>query len=197
MSMMTAATGKGRPRSERARRAILDAACELALERGVAASSVEAIARRAGVSKMTVYKWWPNRGHVLLESFFERTKATLERDDEASAMDGLIGQVGNLVALANERVFGALLRDLIATAQADEQIREALNSEWLRPRRAVAGAIIVAGIERGEIRGGIDVPLTIDLLFAPVYNRLLLGHEPLDASLAPAVVAEVFRGIAA
>jgi AcrR family transcriptional regulator len=59
----------GRPRSERAHRAILQAANELLESEGFAAVTVEAIAERAGVSKATVYRWWPNRAAVVMDGF--------------------------------------------------------------------------------------------------------------------------------
>ena len=63
----------GRPRSERARAATLEAAGELLDERGLAALSVDAIATRAGVSKATIYRWWPSKGAVVMDAFLERT----------------------------------------------------------------------------------------------------------------------------
>src|SRR5919112_2209299 len=59
----------GRPRSERAHRAILQAANELLESEGFASVTVEAIAERAGVSKATVYRWWPNRAAVVVDGF--------------------------------------------------------------------------------------------------------------------------------
>src|SRR5436190_21601152 len=58
----------GRPRSERCRRKILAAAEALLAEHGVAGMSVDAIAEVAGVSKATIYRWWPNKAAVVMEA---------------------------------------------------------------------------------------------------------------------------------
>ncbi len=66
----------GRPRSERARLATLEAAADLLVEGGLAATTVESIAARAGVSKVTIYKWWPSRGAVAVDAYFHRFDQT-------------------------------------------------------------------------------------------------------------------------
>src|SRR5579863_10510261 len=65
-----AAPRRGRPRSETARLAILEAAAELALERGLAAVSMDAVADRAGVSKATIYRWWPTKETLALDALY-------------------------------------------------------------------------------------------------------------------------------
>ena len=71
----------GRPRSERARLAILEAGADLLLEGGLAAATIEGIAARAGVSKVTIYKWWPSRGAVAVDSFFHRYRQTISFEE--------------------------------------------------------------------------------------------------------------------
>ena len=61
---------RGRPRSERARKAILEAAAELLLARPLEAVSMDAVAERAGVSKATIYRWWPTKETLALDALF-------------------------------------------------------------------------------------------------------------------------------
>ena len=70
--MPPAPPAPGRPRSERARLAILEAAADLLVEGGLGAATIEAVAARAGVSKVTIYKWWPSRGAVAVDAYFHR-----------------------------------------------------------------------------------------------------------------------------
>jgi hypothetical protein len=91
---------------------------------------------------------------------------------------------------------GPLMRGLAADAQSDPEIAQALREQWLGPRRAVAAEIIREGIARGELRADLDVASAIDLVFAPVYYRLLFSHEPLDEAFAERYIDQVLQGIA-
>jgi hypothetical protein len=88
------------------------------------------------------------------------------------------------------------MRALAADAQSDPEIAQALREQWLGPRRAVAAEIIREGIARGELRADLDVTVALDLVFAPVYYRLLFGHEPLDEAFAERGIDHVLEGIA-
>jgi hypothetical protein len=88
------------------------------------------------------------------------------------------------------------MRALAADAQSDPEIAQALREQWLGPRRAVAAEIIREGIARGELRADMDVAAALDLVFAPVYYRLLFSHEPLDEAFAERYIDHVLDGIA-
>jgi AcrR family transcriptional regulator len=186
----------GRPRSEARRAAILAAAGDLMMEGGLRAATMEAIAARAGVGKATVYKWWPSRGAVALEGFMLRAADSWSLPEGASAPQAL-----RILAVAAVRLFihspaGPLMRGLAADAQSDPEIAQALREQWLGPRRAVAAEIIREGIARGELRADLDVASAIDLVFAPIYYRLLFSHEPLDEAFAERYIDQVLHGIA-
>jgi len=177
------------------RLAVLDAAADLLVEGGMSAATIEGIAARAGVSKATIYKWWPTRGHVALDSFFTRTRDTIAVDPDASLADSLTVQLQALCALFRDTASGRLMRELAAFAQNDPDVRDALEEHWLRPRRAVAMRLVTEAAERGELRADIDVEAVVDQLFAPVYHRLLFGHAPLCEGLAAALVGQLLTGL--
>jgi AcrR family transcriptional regulator len=189
----------GRARSDRIRDRVLAAAGELMLEGGLSAATMEAIAARAGVSKRTLYKYWPSRGAVALEGFM-RSAATSwdlpETPADGTAAEQLEALVLAAAVLFSRTPAGPLLRSLVADAQAQPEIATALRDQWLRPRRVIAADLIRQGMANGEFRAGLDVELVLDLLFAPVYYRLLLGHEPLDAPFAAALVRYLVEGLA-
>lgn len=186
---------RGRPRSETARLAILAAAGDLMLTGGLAAATMDAIAARAGVSKATIYKWWPSRGAVALDGFLDRVAGTLAIPDGLSTRDALTWQIDALVTLFRDTAAGPLMRALVAAAQSDPDIARSLRDRWLAPRRAVTVEILRSGVERGEIRPGIDFEAAMDELFAPVYYRLFFGHGQLDDELAATVVRQLLSGI--
>lgn len=185
----------GRPRSQERRAAILAAAGDLMMEGGLRAATMEAIAARAGVGKATLYKWWPSRGAVALEGFMLRAADSWTLPEGVGAAEAL-----RVLAVAAVRLFtatpaGPLMRALAADAQSDPEIAQALREQWLGPRRAVAAEILREGMASGELRRDLDVPATLDLVFAPVYYRLLFGHDALDEDFAERTVALVLAGI--
>jgi AcrR family transcriptional regulator len=192
----------GRPaqaRTERIHDRVLAAAGELMLEGGLSAATMEAIAARAGVSKRTLYKYWPSRGAVALEGFM-RSAATSsdppEKPEHGTVAEQLQALVTAAAVLFSRTPAGALMRSLVADAQSQEEIATAIRDQWLRPRRAIAADLVRRGMADGEFRAGLDVELVLDLLFAPVYYRLILGHEPLDAPFAAATVRYLVEGLA-
>lgn len=175
---------------------MLDAAAELALE-GAAGAGVDAIAARAGVSRTTVYKWWPSAAAVLLEGLLERTHQTIESSETATTREALADYLASLVALVRDTPAGALLRGLTAAAAADPVAGRALVDDWLAPRRAAVIDLLADGVRRGEVRPGIDYDSVADVLFAPIYYRLMYEHRPLTDRLSAEIMAVCWPGIAA
>src|SRR5919204_7054713 len=68
---------RGRPRSAETTTAILESAYALMAESGLTAASIDAIARASGVSKMTIYKWWPSREALLIDAFLNQASRML------------------------------------------------------------------------------------------------------------------------
>lgn len=197
MTETTTPPARGRPRSDRARRAVLEAAGDVLMERGMTGFTMEAVAARARVSKATLYKWWPSRSAVAIDGFFARVRESVVVPESASTEQALVFQVDALRKLFAHTACGPLMRSLAGQAQTDPDIGDALRERWLGPRRVASERILRDGIARGEIRPDIDVAVTLDQLFAPLYYRLFFGHEPLAAGLARQVVAQVMAGIRA
>lgn len=186
---------RGRPRSEHSRRAIIDAAGELMLEGGLSAASMEAIAARAGVSKATIYKWWPSRGAVALDGFLDRVQHSIAIPEGAGTVEALEFQVNELVKLYRDTGSGAIMRVIASQVESDPELARAFRERWLAPRRAVAVEVLRGGIDRGDIRADIDIDVAMDQLWAPLYYRLIFGHAPLGPDLAHVLVAQLLRGI--
>lgn len=186
----------GRPRSERTRHAILDAATDLALAGGCV-PTVDAVASRAGVSRTTIYKWWPSSAAVLAEGLLDRFHESIEFDDALPVREALTLQVGALVSLLRDTPAGQLVRQLLAAAASDREVGVAMLERWLDPRRATAEHHLERGVRQGGVRADVDTALVVDVLFAPVYHRLVWGHAPLEDGLARQVVDLVWPAIAA
>jgi AcrR family transcriptional regulator len=186
----------GRPRSERAHRAILQAANELLESEGFAAVTVEGIAERAGVSKATVYRWWPNRAAVVMDGFLSIVSSEVPFPHTGRVREDIRIHMRRLAEAFSGKI-GSTVAALIAEGQSDPELAEALRSRWLSVRRAEARKILELGIERGELREDLDPEVAVDVLYGPIYYRMLVGHAPLDDDFADALANHVFAGLAA
>jgi len=185
----------GRPRSERAHRAILQAANELLESEGFASVTVEAIAERAGVSKATVYRWWPNRAAVVMDGFLSIVSSEVPFPHTGHAQEDIRLHMRRLAEAFGGKM-GRTVAALIAEGQADPELAEALRSRWLSVRRTEAKEILELGIERGELRDDIDPEVAVDVLYGPIYYRMLVGHAPLDSDFADVLADHAFAGLA-
>jgi AcrR family transcriptional regulator len=187
---------RGRPRSEKARVAILEAAAELLLDRGLSAVSMDAVAERAGVSKATIYRWWPAKETLALDALFnEWAAATPATRDTGSLRGDLLALLRPWARLASSRPYGRVIAGLITEAQTDPEFAAEYRSRFVEPRRVQAREAFRRSIERGEIPADTKIEVAIDLLYGPLYHRLLHGHAPLSDRFVREVVDTVVDGI--
>jgi AcrR family transcriptional regulator len=187
---------RGRPRSEARKQAILQAAYELLGERGLAATSMDAVAERAGVSKATIYRWWDSKELLALDALYAAwdTAGPVTRENGTLRAE-MLGLVRPWVRLVAGGPSARILTALLAEAQNDPEFGRAYRAHFVEPRRDQARAMFSRAIARGEIPAGIDVEVAIDLLWGPLYHRLFHGHAPLNERFARRSVDTVLAGI--
>jgi AcrR family transcriptional regulator len=187
---------RGRPRSEKARTAILDAATELLLEQGLETVSMDEVAERAGVSKATIYRWWPTKETLALDALFHEWAAVRPAARDTGSLRGdLLSLLRPWVGLVDKRPYGRVISALITEAQTDPAFGEQYRERFVEPRRAQARPILTRAIERGELPAGTDVELALDLLYGPLYHRLLHCHAPLNERFLRDLVDTVLAGL--
>lgn len=180
----------GRPRSEAAQQAILSAARDLLLQNGYADVTVEAIAARAGVSKATIYRWWPGKAAVVLEAFLAASGPCLRRPDTDCAATDLRGQLHGLAgALAGP--VGTVLRGVLTEAQSDPEVADTLRSGYLTPRRAEMCRLLERVRDAGHLSPEADIEAAAEALVGPLFYRLMTGYVPPDAAFVDALVSLV------
>jgi len=188
-----ATRARGRPRSDKARRAILRAARELIEESGPAGLTMEGIAARAGVGKPTVYRWWPDRHSVAMA-------ALMESDTPAAAPGGrsplasLRKQLERVIEVFAAPV-GRAVATMIAAADSDSEIARAFRSHFILARREEGRALLELALAGGEIRRDANIEVALDMIYGALFFRLLMGHAPLDAAAARLILKEALRGL--
>jgi AcrR family transcriptional regulator len=133
------AARRGRPRSEKARLAILEAAAELLLARGLSAVSMDAVAERAGVSKATIYRWWHTKEAIALDALYNEW-ATVRPPalDTGSLRGDLLSLLRPWVRLAVSRPYGRVIAALVTEAQTDPAFAAEYLARFVEPPRVRA-----------------------------------------------------------
>jgi AcrR family transcriptional regulator len=183
----------GRPRDESARQRILDAALELLQEESFAQVTVESIAARAGVGKATVYRWWPNKAAVMIEAFRDAVAPEVPFPDSGCLEDDIRLQLDKFTRMLLSP-WGRMLTGFVAAAQNDPDMAAALSDSWISPRRAEAKEALQGKRRWKEFHTDVDPELVLDLLYAPLYYRVMTGL-PVTAEYTQQLVDLVMKAL--
>jgi AcrR family transcriptional regulator len=183
----------GRPRSQAAHDAVLKAALRLVTKRGFRAVSVNEIAAEAGVGKMTLYRHWPNKAALVMDSLMELIGSETDFPNSGSAIERLRQQLDLQVAFFRS-ARGNLIRSLVAEAQSDPELASAFRERWLDPRREGVRKMMRAAVAEGSLRSDVNIDAAIDLLYGALYYRLLLGSGTLDKCFIDSVYSQFLDG---
>ncbi|WP_095129210.1 TetR/AcrR family transcriptional regulator [Pseudomonas sp. Irchel s3h14] len=182
----------GRPRSEATRLLILDATIKLLQDNSIQAISIEAIAREAGVSKATIYRWWDSKALVVIDAFIENhlIKTTLPR--ELGPREAIAHHFRSLVEQYSGWP-GRLVAQIIAEGQSDPSILRAFRERFHYGRRAVISETLEEWRNKGEISSDTNIEILMDVIYGAVYMRLMIGHAPLNEAFAESHIKYVYH----
>ena len=184
----------GRPRSEQARQAILRTTLKILGKNGFSDFKIEEVAAHASVGKATVYRWWPNKGALIADAFASSTTRKLRFPDTGSVYADMSQQMRQLIKVFRSRR-GRIVSAILAAGQSDKDLIEAFRERFLWPRRREAYATLRRGIERGELRKGLDPDLLLDSLYGPIYMRFLIQHDRLTPEFVDRLCELVLDGV--
>jgi AcrR family transcriptional regulator len=179
----------GRPKNMVAHAAIIDAARVLLDEVGPARLTIDAVARRAGVGKPTIYRTWANAQELAMA-------ALVARDDVLTvspqgSLEALVE--GIILRLSTKR--GRHMALVLASAEPDSELFKAFANRVILKGRQEGLAILQRQLAAGDIKESTDLSVVLDMIFGALMLRLLLRHEPLDIGLARDSLALVMAGI--
>jgi len=185
---------RGRHRSLEAEASILKAALDLLERKPLREVTADAIARRAGVSKTTIYKWWPNKNLVALDAYLGGMTERVAIPDTGSAEMDFTVQLKSVTAFYKSPL-GRLFCQFIAEGQSNPGFLALFRDRFLYARRDTARVMWRRGVDRGEIRKEIDGEIVLDLIYGPMVFRLLAGHGSLNDHESEAMIEAVFGGL--
>lgn len=185
---------RGRPRNEAASGKVLEAARELLAEGGIAAVTIEELAVRAGISRPTIYRSWPNAKAVAMAALIEAAAAGPEAASGGTVRHKLKRIIKGLVT-AFSTPAGRSAAELIAAADHSTELAKAFRHQLLLKVREHVLAILRDGVRNGAIRKRLDLEAAADLVMAPVFFRLMVGHQALNSDFAETIVEQALEGL--
>lgn len=187
----------GRPRSARLDAVILEAAGDLLATEGYGATGIEAIARRAGVGKTTIYRRWRSKEELVTELLARIADEMMPVADLGDTRRELNLLVATTIRHLTRTSTGGVFQALVSEFSHNPALRDLVHRQVVGTRRAEVRAVIERGIARDDLRADTDVEIAHELLIGPIYYRFLFGGECLSRRFGERIVACFLRGAAA
>ena len=182
----------GRARSDASRVAILGAALGLLESTPLQQISIESIAREAGVGKATIYRWWKSKAEVVIDAFMETHASRTPMPKGVGPVEALTGHM-HLLIEQFAGWSGRIVAQILAEGQGDPTVLRQFRERFTYGRRAMVREVVEEARRAGLFRTDVETELQMDMLYAPIYLRLLIGHLPLDRAFADQHCETVLR----
>jgi AcrR family transcriptional regulator len=174
---------------------ILQATRELLIELGVDRLTIEGVAARSGVAKTTIYRRYRSKHDLALAVLLRMVNQIVSVPDRGDTRTELIEFVNGAVTVLGSTLMGRVMQGLVSDLATDSTLAEAFRGQIVAARLTEVRRLLDQGIARGDLRSDLDYELVHELLFGPVYYRLLLSGAPLDAALAQRIVDAVMPAL--
>ncbi|HEX6328876.1 MAG TPA: TetR/AcrR family transcriptional regulator [Jiangellaceae bacterium] len=183
-------------RSERSRQAILTATADLIGEIGYTKLAIEAIAARAGVGKQTIYRWWPDKGSVVLDAYLALVGADqgIDLPDSGDLETDLRLVLGSMVDSLADPIFERRYRALLTAIQDDPELAAALLDRLLKPWLEATKRRLRGAQQAGQIRD-VDLDVAAESLYGPIYYRWLLRIGAISRQYVDTLIAMNLRAL--
>jgi AcrR family transcriptional regulator len=179
---------RGRPPSTAARQKALAAAYDILMAEGLGRVSIEAVAARSGVGKPTIYRNWSNASELAMAALMEG-HPEIAPDQQGDLRAALLRQITDIVqAFATTR--GRQIALALAAADPDSEMTRAFRNRIILSGREAGRQLLEQAAHRGEIAMPTNIEALLDMIYAPIFYRLLVGHRPLDQAFAEALVEQ-------
>lgn len=170
---------------------IFAATRELLIADGVQGLTVEGVAARSGVAKTTIYRRYRSKHDLALAVVLHMVRQVVAVPELGDTRAELIAFVNGAVTVLGSTPMGRVMQGLVSDLATDAELAGAFQEQVVAVRLAEVRRLLEIGVARGQVRTDVDVELAHELLFGPVYYRLLLSGAPLDEGLAERIVEAV------
>lgn len=172
--------------------AILNAALRLLETQNLQQITIESIAREAEVGKATIYRWWPSKASIVIEAFVQNHTVHTPIRTGVPVLEALRLHMHALIEQYSGWP-GKVVAQVLAEGQANPQVLRELRERFFHGRRAMVLEVLEEGRRRGEVRSDMDVDVLMDFMYATVYFRLMMQHQPLDRHQADVLSSAMMK----
>ncbi len=177
--------------------ATLDAARQLLADSGVKGLTIEGVSARTGIAKTTLYRRWRSKEDLALAVVLDMARTAIAAPSHGDIRQALISYLDAATTILRTTLMGRVMQGLASDLATDPAMAEAFRAEVGALRATHLTELVRHGVETGHVRDDVDVALLQDLLFGPIYYRLLFSGTPLEEDLAERIVDAVLPSIAA
>jgi len=173
----------GRPRSEKSHKAVMEATRKLLVQTSVQKLSIEAIAKKAGVGKTTIYRWWPNKSAVVMDAVLSQTNYNNTLATPRNAVEAVTTQLEKLARQLKGKN-GRIVAEILGEAQSDPEGLKYFTQIFLQSRYDKLYSYIEGGKKTEEFSQDINTDIAIDIVLGPIFFRLISGQDMDDDFIA-------------
>ncbi len=176
--------------------AALDTARQLLAETGVKGLTIEGVSARTGIAKTTLYRRWRSKEDLALAVVLDMARTAIAAPTHDDIRQALVSYLAAATTILRTTLMGRVMQGLASDLATDPAMANAFRAEVGALRQTHLTELVHWGVETGQLRNDVDVTLLQDLLFGPIYYRLLFSGSPLEEDLAQRIVDAVLPSIA-
>lgn len=185
---MTEKPSRGRPRSEEGRIAILQAFVDVAREQGYEKVSIDAVAKRAGVSRSTIYRWYKDKREIVVDASVDLVGNSGFTGPTGDFNDDINSFFSATFVTAND--IGQLFTAMMAEAQADSDFADTVWRRYSAPRRDALRSVILQASGAADVSAD-GMEFILDMLFGSIWYRMMSKHSPLNLNFQQELIKTI------
>lgn len=185
---------RGRPPDEAARQHVLATAYRLLVDEGLGRLTIERVAGESGISKPTIYRSWANAQELAMAAFLAVPDDSGQQPKGRSVRKALVAHLSSVARMFNTPR-GRQLTLTMASADPQSELSKAFRNQIILKSRETGRLILQRAIEAREIRSPESLEAVLDMIYGPLFYRLLAGHLPVDDTLAEQIVSVLWNGL--
>jgi len=188
-------TGR-RPREE-VQRAALEATLDLVDNPsiGYRGLTMEAVARRAGISKATLYRWWPSKAHLLCEAYVAKANRDIPLPGAGDLGEDLREYLHHIAFALGHLGTGRTIAEVILAANVDPAFGDLYRHTLLADRKRSLRHLLERARAAGQLRADADLEVVVDMAYGALHHRLVVSHEPIDGPYVAGLATLLARAL--